>query len=557
MRGSLMLRSVYLKALRDRWLGVVIGTAALGATVWMGVASYASVGNVAIDAFRALPKGFLDLMGLNLDLGILGMMFGEMTSAIGPFVLGGLLIAMGADAGAGEERWGTMGLLLANPRSRRRVMVEKSLAMITITALGSLLVWGGYWASVGIVGVDATGYHLGSTVIHLAALAFFLGALSMAIGAWTGDTTRAAGIGTAVMVVSFFGAGLLPLLSWGKPWAKIFPWYYLNGADPFLNGVAWGHVAVLAGLGIGCLALAMFGIERRDLKVGETRTTILGRLARNPRVARYAQKISGSAQVASIAAKSTSDARAALTIAGGGLFYMAAIIGPLFKGVGNRFGKLTDAFPPQLMAMVGNANYSTPAGFYTGEIFSMVAPVAVAVVAISMAAKALAGEERDRTMGVLLANPVTRSRVVLEKAGAMTAMTAVVGLSAFIGVVTGDLIARLGMSYVDMAAVCVHLTAFGVLMGAIALFAGALTGVSRVATAVGTGVTTLAYAAASFLPLSVRFHGWAKASPFYYYSGSSPLQNGFAWGHIAVLAGASAVFVALSVWAFNRRDLRG
>jgi len=158
---------------------------------------------------------------------------------------------------------------------------------------------------------------------------------------------------------------------------------------------------------------------------------------------------------------------------------------------------------------------------------------------------------------VLLANPVTRSRVVMEKAGAMAGMTAVVGLSAFVGIVTGDLIAGLGMGYANMAAVCVHLTAFGVLMGAVALFAGALTGVSKVATAVGTGVTTLAYAAASFLPLSARFHGWAKASPFYYYSGSSPLQNGFAWGHIAVLAGASAAFVALSVWAFNRRDLRG
>ncbi len=552
-----MLGSVFAKALRDRWVGVVIAAASVALTVWMGVAAYAGIGDVATEAFKAFPKAFLDVMGIKPDLGIVGMMFGEMVNSIGPFVVGGLMIAMGADAGAGEERWGTMGLLLGNPRSRRRVLAEKALALATMTTLASALVWGGYWASIGIVGVDATGYHLGSTAVHLAALAFFLGALSMAIGAWTGDTTRAAGIGTAVMVVSFLGAGLLPLTSWGGPWAKIFPWHYLNGSDPFLNGVNWWHVALLVGLGVALVVAAIVAVERRDLKVGEARRTILDRLARNRHVAKYAEKLSGRAQVASISAKASSDARTALTIAGGGLFYMAALVGLVFKGVGDQFGKLTDAFPPQLMAMVGNANYGVPTGFYTGEIFSIVAPVAIAVVAISMAAKALAGEERDRTMGVLLANPIPRATVVLQKASAMASMTVVVGLMAFLGVAAGNAMGRLHMSYINIAAACVQLTVFGLLMGAVALFAGALTGISRVATATGTGLTTLAYAAASFLPLSPSLHSWAKASPFYYYYGNTPLENGFAWGYVALLAGLSALFVALSVWAFGRRDLRG
>lgn len=553
----MMLGSVFLKALRDRWLGVVIAAGAVGVTVWMGVAAYADVGDVAVEAFKAFPRAFLDLMGINPDLGIVGMMFGEMVNSVGPFVVGGLMIAMGADAGAGEERWGTMGVLLGNPRSRRRVLTEKALALATMTALASLLVWGGYWASIGIVGVDATGYHLGSTAVHLAALAFFLGALAMVIGAWTGDTTRAASIGTAVMIVSFFGAGLLPLTSWGEPWAKIFPWYYLSGSDPFLNGVNWWHVGLLVALGAALVVAAIAAIERRDLKVGEARTTILDRLARNRYVATYAEKLSGRAQVASISAKATSDARTALTIAGGGLFYMAALVGLIFQGVGDKFGELTDAFPPEIMAMVGNADYGVPTGFYTGEIFSIVAPVAIAIVAIGMAAKALAGEERDRTMGVLLANPVSRTTVVLQKAGAMIGMTVVVGFTAFLGVAAGNAMGRLHMSYSNIVAACLQLTAFGVLMGAIALFAGALTGISRVATAAGTGVTVLAYAAASFLPLSERFHEWAKASPFYYYYGNTPLENGFAWGYIAGLLGATVAFIALSVWAFKRRDLRG
>jgi ABC-2 type transport system permease protein len=126
----------------------------------------------------------------------------------------------------------------------------------------------------------------------------------------------------------------------------------------------------------------------------------------------------------------------------------------------------------------------------------------------------------------------------------------------FLGVVAGDLMGGTDLVYSKVSAMCLHLAAFSILMGAVALFAGALTGVSRAAVATGTVVAIVSYAVASFLPLS-DWGGWAKASPFYYYSHNMPLDNGFAWGYVGALAAASAVFTALSVWAFQRRDLKG
>ena len=62
------------------------------------------------------------------------------------------------------------------------------------------------------------------------------------------------------------------------------------------------------------------------------------------------------------------------------------------------------------------------------------APIAVMVVAITIGARALAGEEANLTMGLLLANPIRRRKVVIEKAYAMIALTLVVGVATWAGV---------------------------------------------------------------------------------------------------------------------------
>jgi ABC-2 type transport system permease protein len=51
--------------------------------------------------------------------------------------------------------------------------------------------------------------------------------------------------------------------------------------------------------------------------------------------------------------------------------------------------------------------------------------------------------------------------------------------------------------------------------------------------------------------------GLSAVSPFHYYLGSDPLINGVNWGDAAVLLVIFLVGVALSVVAFDRRDLRG
>ncbi len=468
----MLLQSIYAKVLRERAVGLLIAVGSLFLVSWMGVAVYASIGDTATKFIESMPKEFLAITGISVELGGSGLILSEMANLLAPVVLVGIIITVGADAVAGEERWGTIGVLLANPRSRLRLVVEKSLALVTIAVVGVVGTWAGFRAAAAIQGASLDGIDLVAALTHLLALVLFFGALTLCVGAWTGDTLRANLTGAGVLLITMFSAPVLADTAHFGWVARLMPWYYLNAADPIKNGASWGHVALLAGAAAVLFVAAAFGVKSRDLKVGEARVTLVDRLKRNERFGAMAQRIAGRSQVSSITAKAVSDGQGTLTVVGGIMIYMAALLGPIFKPTQSQITQFVADFPDWILAMVGNVTYSTPAEWYHGEIFSLMAPAAAVVVGVGAASRALAGEERARTMGVLLANPVTRGKVVVDKAVAMAALVAGVSAATFVGVAAGNLIGRLKMSYVDMAAASLHMFALGIAMGAVALFAG-------------------------------------------------------------------------------------
>jgi len=46
----------------------------------------------------------------------------------------------------------------------------------------------------------------------------------------------------------------------------VTPHYYVLGSDPLVNGMHWGHGALLAGLAAGLVALSIRLFQRRDLR---------------------------------------------------------------------------------------------------------------------------------------------------------------------------------------------------------------------------------------------------------------------------------------------------
>ena len=199
---------------------------------------------------------------------------------------------------------------------------------------------------------------------------------------------------------------------------------------------------------------------------------------------------------------------------------------------------------------------TTPEGWYQLETFGMMAPISVMVVTVAVGAGALAGEEERRTMGLLLASPVSRTTVVLQKTVAMVLYGVVVGIAIFAGVAIGSLLGQLGMSIGNIGATSLLVTLVGTAFGALALALGAATGRLKVAVYGTVGFALVLYVLNAFLPFNDTLAGYAKWSPFYYYLTSDPLVNGMNWGHGAVLAGLAVALIAIAALLFNRRDLR-
>jgi ABC-2 type transport system permease protein len=206
--------------------------------------------------------------------------------------------------------------------------------------------------------------------------------------------------------------------------------------------------------------------------------------------------------------------------------------------------------------LLGGADYATLTGWFRSEIGAVYGPLVMAAVAITAASASTAGEEEDRILALVLAHPITRSRLVLAKAEAVAVLVAAVAAAAWVGLLIGVALGGGGIAVGNLAAFAVHLAFFGWAIGAVALALGAGTGRRALASGVAAGVGVLGWLINGFAPL-VSGLDWLKyLSPFYYYAGHDPLTRGIDATDLLVLGGVALVLTALAMAGFERRDVR-
>ena len=141
-----------------------------------------------------------------------------------------------------------------------------------------------------------------------------------------------------------------------------------------------------------------------------------------------------------------------------------------------------NSMPPamrSLFAMSG-ADMTTPIGYVKIEMLSLMAPLLVRLYAVTTGAAAVAGEEDRHTLDMLLANPVGRGRVLLDKLVAMTAgivlLAGVTGAALLLESPLADMSLPAGPIIAAMVHLALLAVVFGTLAGAIGAATGNLTG---------------------------------------------------------------------------------
>jgi ABC-2 type transport system permease protein len=207
-----------------------------------------------------------------------------------------------------------------------------------------------------------------------------------------------------------------------------------------------------------------------------------------------------------------------------------------------------------MFAMSG-ADMSTPSGYVQIELLSFMGPILVILYAVTAGNAAVAGEEDRHTMDLLLVNPISRTRLVLDKLGAMVIgillLTTVTGAALLL---SGPLFG-LTIPAAKAAAAMLHLALLGLVFGALALAIGAATGRTGASRGVPAVVAVLAYMVNGLGPLVSWLEPFQKFSPFYQYGGHDPLRNGVSGPAVAVALLTVAGLVMIAIWGFRRRDV--
>ena len=216
-----------------------------------------------------------------------------------------------------------------------------------------------------------------------------------------------------------------------------------------------------------------------------------------------------------------------------------------------------DKLPQAMKAMFGVAgglDFTSGPGYLRGEVFGFTLPLLFLVFGIGAGATAIAGDEEKGTLGLVLAQPVRRARVVVERFSAVVGNAAVLAGAVLVSiVVVGPIVGlHVGMAAVVGAVLATML--LGCLYASVALAVGAATGHRGAALGVSAGLAVVGYLLDSLASITHVLKPLQPASPFHWAPPGDLVTGGSAIG-LVWLAVATVAFVVAAAWSFDHRDI--
>ena len=230
---------------------------------------------------------------------------------------------------------------------------------------------------------------------------------------------------------------------------------------------------------------------------------------------------------------------------------------PSFHG-SSSYNDLIDQMPKALRDLFtagAGGDLSSGPGYIYMEVLSFMAPTLLLVYAIGQGAQAVAGEEERRTLELLLATPLSRARLVLDKWLALAAGTVALTTAVGVAVVGFGAVTGMHLSTVNVIASMVHLALLALVFGSTALLVGAATGRVALARGVPAALAVVAYLVNGFGVSVAWLTPARKFSPFFQYVGHDPIRSGFSPLAIGVAAATCVALLLAAVRVLQRRDI--
>ena len=211
--------------------------------------------------------------------------------------------------------------------------------------------------------------------------------------------------------------------------------------------------------------------------------------------------------------------------------------------------------PEAMRGFLGEAtDIGSPEGFITAEFFSWI-PLLLITLAIIGGTAAFAGEEGAGTLDLLLAQPVKRWRLALEKAVALAVSITLAALTSLIGFAVGKVWIdfELGMGRITAAVFSMLPITF--LFLTLSLWASAALPSRSAAATLVTGLVVVSYFLQILGEAAPALQTMRKVSPFYWSEPSRVVIGGFDWLRAVALLLVATAFLALAIWSFEGREI--
>ena len=233
---------------------------------------------------------------------------------------------------------------------------------------------------------------------------------------------------------------------------------------------------------------------------------------------------------------------------------------PAIRSNGKKYDDILASLPPAMKALIGSGSqsgaFSTAAGYFSAELLALTGPVLVVAMGLLHGTRAVAHDEETGALELLLAQPVTRAQVLLERFVAELALIlGVLGIAGLAMVALSPL-ADVGLgvlavlrAFLLLALLSVEALSLGILLGAVF----GRVGRSR---AWGGAVLLVAFLLHAFGP-SVTWLSWGEdVSPFALVVGADPFRHGLQLSTLLTLALPTLAMVVAATRVFSSRDLR-
>jgi len=204
---------------------------------------------------------------------------------------------------------------------------------------------------------------------------------------------------------------------------------------------------------------------------------------------------------------------------------------------------------------IGDLDYTSAAGYLGAEMFGLVVPLLLTIVAVSAGARGFAGEEERGHLETVLALPVGRRRVVLEGLAAMAAEVVALGAVLLVALLVGAPLVDMRIASGHLAAAVLAAVLLAIGFGSVAMAVGAATGRRAVATGAAAALALGAFLVDSLGALVPWLHDLGPLTPFHHYAAPEPLRNGASLPHLAALLALTVAGAVAAVVAVERRDI--